>query len=446
MVRVLTLAEKERIFTGKLEGRRLRELAVEIGCSVDCVRKWWRKGREGGLASLRMPRRGRGKSGCLSRFDPLVAEKALEHKRSHARWGANRVLIELRHEPELAGLQLPCRSSLAAFFQERCPECVAVRHSWKEQINPLPKPRAVHEIWQLDCQEKVCLTNGEIATICSVRDPVGAAMIASQVFSVKSAVRWRPLDWREYRGVLRIAFTEWKTMPDGIQTDNALGMAGTPTDPYPSTLTLWLVGLGIAHRFIRPAHPTDQPQIERNHRTLDDLALDEEGLRDSPHLQQALDRERQIYNTCFPSLASDCNGRSPLEAHPELLRPRRNYEPHHELALFSLQRVFDFLAGFTFERRVSSAGRISLGRCTYSVGKRLYRTLHQFGEPLVSVRLDPQRREWVVYSKPRLDGLPKTILARLPVKNLDVTSLTGLLPQPTPISHPIQLTLPCFVV
>lgn len=445
MVRVLTQGQKERIYTGKLTGRTLSELAMEIGCSIACARKWWRKGRDEGLAGLRMPRRGRGKSGSLTQFDPRVAEKALEYKRSHVKWGANRVLIEMRYDPELAELRLPSRSRLADFFKERCPECVAVRQTRAERINPLPKPRAVHEIWQLDGQENIRLANGEIATICNIRDPVGAAMIASQAFSVKTPARWRHLEWTEYRSVLRMAFTEWQTLPDGIQTDNALGMAGTPTDPYPCPLTLWLAGLGVAHRFIRPAHPTDQPQIERNHRTLDDLALNEEGLRNLDHLQQALDRERQVYNTCFPSQASDCNGRSPIVAHPELLRPRRCYAPQFELALFNMQRVFDYLAGFTFDRRVSSSGRISLGRCEYSVGKRLYRLLKQLGEPLVSVRMEPQRGEWVVYAKPLQDETPSKVLARFPVKNLDTATLTGLPSQSEPISHPIQLTLPCFV-
>jgi len=37
----------------------------------------------------------------------------------------------------------------------------------------------------------------------------------------------------------------------------------------PSQLTLWLIGLGVEHRFSRPNTPTDQAQIERTHRTLD---------------------------------------------------------------------------------------------------------------------------------------------------------------------------------
>jgi hypothetical protein len=107
-------------------------------------------------------------------------------------------------------------------------------------------------MWQLDSQEGIPLHDGDIATICNIRDPVGAAMIASQAFSVKTELHWRKLTWQEVRGVLRQAFTEWQTLPDGVKTDNELGLAGGPTDPYPGQLTLWLVGLGIKHRCIRP--------------------------------------------------------------------------------------------------------------------------------------------------------------------------------------------------
>ena len=42
----LTLKEKKQIYLGKSEGRTLAELAKEVGCSVECARKWWRKGRD----------------------------------------------------------------------------------------------------------------------------------------------------------------------------------------------------------------------------------------------------------------------------------------------------------------------------------------------------------------------------------------------------------------
>lgn len=432
----LTQAEKRHIYWGKQKGCTLVKLAAEVGCSLWCARKWWRVGRDKGLEGLRAPRRGRGSTGPLSHFDPRIAEKALCYKREHPRWGADRVLVELKNDPESTGLALPGRSRLSAFFKDRCPECVAAR---KPRVVRPPRPpdvTGVHELWQLDSQEGIRLNNGEIATICNIRDPVGAAMIASQAFSVKTELHWRKLEWTEVRGVLREAFTEWQTLPDGVQTDNELGLAGGPNDPYPGRLTLWLVGLGIKHRFTRPGCPTDQPHIERNHRTLDDFALNKEALTDLEHLQQALDRERHMYNHQFPSRASDCAGQPPLVAHPELLTRRRYFQPELELVLFDLQRVYDYLATFTFKRKVSASAQVSLGRRMYSLGKKLIREREVES---VLARFEPSQKQWVFLTETGEE------LVRRPPKDLGIRALTDLDPLATQVTQPVQLTLPCFV-
>lgn len=432
----LSQAEKEYLYYGKLAGRTLPELAEEVGCTVHSARKWWRVGRDKGVAGLRSRRRGRISSGILSQFDPRVAETALGLKQAHPGWGADRVLIELDHAPPLAGLRLPSRSRLADFFKARCPESVAPR---KPRVEPAPRPleaTAVHELWQLDSQEGIRLHDGEIATICNIRDPVGAAMIASQAFAVKTPRHWRKLTWSEVRAVLRAAFSEWHTLPDGVQTDNELALAGGPNDPFPSKLSLWLVGLGVAHRFIRPGCPTDQPHIERNHRTLDNLALNESALTDLLHLQQALDRERQVYNHHFPAQASDCARQPPLIAHPELLNPRRPYTPELELALFDLQRVYAYLATFSFTRKVNAVAQVSLGGQLYSLGKKLVR---QRQLDTVLARFDPHTIEWVFFTD------DDEALVRRPPKGLDLQTLTGLDPSaPQPI-RPVQLTLPFLI-
>ena len=432
----LSQAEKGHIYWGKQKGHTLIKLAAEVDCSPDCARKWWRVGRDKGLEGLRAPRCARGPAGALSHFDPRIAEVALTLKQEHHRWGADRMLVELEDHPEVKRLPLPGRSRLAAFFKERCPECVAV-HTPRESAPPRPPDATgVHEIWQLDSQEDILLRNGEIATICNIRDPVGAAMIASRAFSVKTERHWRKLEWTEVRSVLCEGFTEWQTLPDEVRTDNELGLAGGPNDPFPGLLTLWLVGLGIKHRLIRPGCPTDQPHIERNHRTLDDFALDEQALTDLGHLQPALNRERSVYNHRFPSRASDCAGRPPLTAHPELLRPRRYYQPDLELALFDLQRVYDYLATFTFKRTVNASAQVSLGRRMYSLGKKLIRERQV---KTVLARFDPGQKQWVFLTESEEE------LVRRPPKGLDVRTLTGLDPQVTRVTQPVQLTLPFLV-
>ena len=430
-----TEAERERIYRCRMEGKSIAETAEELGRSVHGVRKWWRRIRDEGLAGLQDRKRGPKAKGILSSFDTKIVEKALKLKRSHPRWGADRVILELEDDEELQGKQFPSRSRLAAFFKEKCADCVAQRQPVKKKKAP-PAATAVHEVWQLDSQEKIELQNGEIATVCNIRDPYGAAIIASQAFSVKTEKRWRKLTWKEVRQVFRTGFTEWGTLPDSVLNDNELCLAGAPTDNFPSKLTMWLVGLGIKHRFIRPHCPTDQPHVERTHRILDDLALHDESCTHMDSLQASLDRERYIYNHRFPSRASDCGGRPPLSAHPELLHPRKPYEPGIELALFDIHRVFHFLAIFTLERTVNATGQVSLGRCLYSIGRC-------FSGKSVRVRCDPDTCEWVFTEPNQQDDQSSEVeLTRCPITHINVAFLTGLAPQPINLPQPLQLTLP----
>ncbi len=461
----LTQAEKELIYRGKLQERTLTEVASTVGCSPACARKWWRRGRDHGRKGLQVGRAKTQRTGILSRFDTRITGKSLTHKRSHPRWGAVRVLIELGHDAELKGLRFPKRSRLSAFFKARCPECVAAHKPRKPAPARPPRATGVHEIWQLDFQEGIGLQDGDTAGICNIRDPLGAAMIASQALSVKTKLHWRKFTFAEVRTVLRGGFAEWQTLPDALWTDNEPLLHGWPTDPFPSMLTLWLRGLGVPHEFIRPHTPTDQPQIERNHLTLDGLALNEVDLANLMTMQQALDRERYIYNHEFPVQASDCGGRPPLVAHPELLRPRRLYQPKLELALFDMQRVYDYLATFTFERKITASGQVSLGHRLYAIGR-----VH--AGKLVLVHLDAKKRQWVVLPKPadetakeesvgegseqpEISKLPKPEdetakqegeeLARFSPRGLDVQTLTGLDPADFQPAPPVQLSFPCFV-
>jgi len=428
----LTAAEKERIYLDKLGGLSLAEIAAALGCSVATVRKWWRYARDHGRTGLQTIRHGRPATGLLSRFAPQVTIRALALKREHRRWGPNRVLVELRRDPTLSAFVLPSPSRLAVLFRTECPECVGVRPPKRPALIRPPRPSAVHECWQLDAQEGIHLADGTVATVCTIREPVGAAILTSRAFDVTTSGRYRKLTWQEVRSVIRSAATEWETLPDAIQTDNEVCLAGQPTDPAPSQLTLWLAGLGVVHRFIRPGQPTDQAQIERTHRTLDNFTDIPDGLPDLASLQQRLDAEREQYNTLFPAAASDCAGQPPLLAHPELRQPCRPYHPEWERQLFEEQRVYDYLATIPLERKVSKVGQIQLGGRSRGVGRAYV------GQTL-AVGCDPHTHEWVVRMA---DG---SEVARLPVQGVDVTSLTGLPDEPPAEALPIQLTFPWFV-
>ena len=425
----LTLAEKERLYAEKLRGRSLSTIAAELGCSRETARKWWRIARDHGRAAFQHPRRGRAATGVLSRFAPALTSRALTLKRDHPSWGPDRVQSELGRDPTLVGLRLPSRSRLALLFKTACPDLVAPRRPRSPPAVAPTTPTAVHECWQLDCQEALPLADDRRASICTLRDPVGAAILSSQAFDVTSGTRGRRLTWEEVRGVIRSAFAQWETLPDAIQTDNEVCLGGQPSDPAPSQLTLWLIGLGVQHRFIRPNTPTDQAQVERTHRTLDGFVGLPDRRLDLEQLQQRLDIEREQHNRFFPSRASDCGGRPPLLAHPELLHPRRPYRVEWERQLFDEQRVYDYLATIRLERKVSSTGQIQLRGRSRGVGRTL-------AGQTVSVQCDAQSHEWVVHQQ---DG---AYVKRLPICGLDVTTLTGIADVPITDLPAIQLTLP----
>lgn len=425
----LTLADKERLYAEKVRGRSLAAIATDLGCSYATARKWWRVARDHGRAALAQPRRGRAPTGVLSRFAPLVTSRALNLKREHPSWGADRTLTELERDPDLTDLRLPSRSRLAVLFKTECPDLLAPRRPRPRPPSAPPRPSAVHECWQLDFQEAIPLADDHRASICNIRDPFGAAILCSQAFDVTSGSRGRRLSWQQVRGAIRATFAEWQTLPDALQTDNEVCLGGQPSDPLPSLLTLWLIGLGVVHHFSRPGNPTDQAEVERTHRTVDGFVGLPNPQLDLSTLQQRLDAERELHNHYFPSRASDCAGRPPLLAHPELLRPRRPYRVEWERALFDEQRVYDYLASIPLERKVSRTGQIQLCGRSRSVGRAI-------AGQVVRVECDALRREWVVRL---ISGVE---VKRLPIVGLDAPSLTGIADVKAHDLPPLQLTLP----
>ena len=108
----------------------------------------------------------------------------------------------------------------------------------------------------------------------TVRDPVGEACLSAVVFPAqKVKQRVERVSLAQVQAVLRRCFAQWHTLPDEIQTDGETVLVASGTDAFPSTFTLWLAGLGISHQVIRSGRPTDNAEVERCHRTINDYAI-----------------------------------------------------------------------------------------------------------------------------------------------------------------------------
>ncbi len=420
----LTQEEKDVLIARRAAGVKMKHIAEELMCSPETVKKWWRIHRKG---ESQQPV-GRPARGVLSSYPAEIVEQAVRIKRAHPHWGPANVRLELEHELKKGGGELPSMARLSALFKDRCPEAVQPHRHQAHPQQPLSQARHPHQRWQIDGKEKVGVGEQDVVTILSVRDPVGALMIASQAFLTTTPTGWRKVTLSEVQSVLRAAFTEWG-MPLEVQTDHEVVYSGSPVADFPSQFTLWLVGLGMSHIPSRDRRPTDQSQVERNHRTLGDMAWKDEHFNEIGPLQSALDDCRNRYNHQFPVRAANCQGQPPLDVYPWAYHSGRPYHVSMEWLLFDLARVDAYLAQLVWTRQVNSSGCVAIGNHLYYVARALARQT-------VSVRFIPDTR---TFRFQRTDG---TVVKQQPAHALDKADLIGFVPlDALPISFQLPLPL-----
>jgi transposase InsO family protein len=423
-----TPRQRRAFYRRYLQGETYQEIADSAGVSKDCVRYWCRRQRDGGDCQTRYQHQS---PGLLSRFDPLVRYCILRLRLENPRWGPDSIREHLKKRKSLRGLALPSRASIGRYLHQ----WPRFRRPQKEKLkSERPKEATeVHQRWQMDFKVEIALDNGTLVTLYTVRDPVGAVCPGAFVFPTgQVGQKGSKVTLERTRSALRTCFARWGTLPDEIQTDGEPALVGKAQDSFPSVFTLWLKGLGIEHLVIRPGRPTDNAQVERCHRTLNDYAIVGHTDADVEELQDILDQAVYELTYELPSRAKGCGGRAPIVAHPELLQPRRPFQPEHELAHFDLRRVDTYLATFTWERKVGKTGQITLGgrHQSYTVG-RLY------AGQQVMVRFDPTDRHFFFYDPDN----PDEEIGRRPARDLDVADLTGLATWPEGLG-PQQLPLP----
>jgi hypothetical protein len=218
-------------------------------------------------------------------------------------------------------------------------------------------------------------------------------------------------------------------MPLEVQTDNDAEFVN-PTDPtYPSPFTLWLVGLGITHITSRPHRPTDQPQVERNHRTQGDFVWKDRSFAQLEQLQQALDEQCHLYNTQYPSQAAHCQGSPPLSIFPAAIFTGHPYDYDLEWELLDLKRVDAFLAGLVWTRTVATNGTVHLGGFYYILGRA-------WTGQIVSVRFLPDARSF------RFESARGEEITILPAQGIEKDQLIGTFSAHLPLPVGFQFALP----
>lgn len=176
----------------------------------------------------------------------------------------------------------------------------------------------------------------------------------------------------------------------------------------PSALVLWLVGLGIAPVYGRPARSTDNAVVERSHGVLA-LWVEPSQCTHLEDCQRKLDWAVQTQRYRYPAVAQQPRS----QAFPALFTNPNRYSVEEETELWKLERVGLYLSQFRFRRKVEKLGQATLFANSYSVGRAYSRTYVEF-------QLDSTSEQWVIRDE------WGTELRRLSSRELDYAKISQL--------------------
>ncbi len=411
-----TIGERREMIRLAEEGHTYERVAEQVKVSYWTARKWIRIGKKEGVENL-ASWYGRPRAGPLGGYDRQIKYKVLRMKRKHPGWGAEYVLKRLKEDDGLKGKQLPSGMTIWRYWRSFGERLFEKREKPKSEIKRSEVP---HGVWQMDAKESLQIPGVGMVSINQARDEYGRVTVMHQVHAEPKGGRQKaPMSSETAYEDCRIAFTKWG-MPEAIQTDRDTIYVDSGKSPFPNKIVLWWVGLGIEHRLIPRRTPKRNGIVERSHRTLNERTLSGQEFASAAALQKQVDADWQELNHECPTRARGCNGKPPLEAHPEMLETKRPYRPEWELEIFDLKRVDTYLAEFTWIRTATMVGQVRMRNIRYSLG-------YAWAGQKVSVKYDPEKRQFVfrqIRSETR-KGRSQSKLepVRRDVNNLTVTLL-----------------------
>ncbi len=332
-----------------LDGAKVTDVATRYGVDRRTVHRWLVRYANEGLGALadRSSRPDR----CPHQIAPELEARIVALRRAHPGWGPRTILSKLRRELG----EPPSRSSIY-----RC----LVRH---RLIDPKPRRRRPQdykrwersrpmELWQMDVMGGVLLQDGtECKVITGIDDHSRFCVIAKLVLRATA----RPVCQALF------AALERHGVPEQILTDNGKVFTGRLARK-PATVAFDRLCLhnGIRHLLTAPYSPTTTGKIERLHKTMRKELFDG---RRFPSIVQAqadldgwvahynLEREHQAIGDVAPIRRFELLER----ASTEIVDPDAAVEEMPPST------------GHTVGRRVDRAGRISILKHRYHVGRHL---------------------------------------------------------------------------
>jgi transposase InsO family protein len=350
MLQELSVVEQRYLAVREvLEGAKVTDVATRYGVDRRTVHRWLVRYATEGLGALadRSSRPDR----CPHQIAPEIEARIVALRRAHPGWGPRTILAKLRRELD----EPPSRSSIY-----RC----LLRH---RLIDHKPRRRRPSdykrwersrpmELWQIDVMGGVMLADGtECKAITGIDDHSRFCVIATVVRRATA----RPVCEALVEALSRHG------VPEQILTDNGKVFTGRLAH-RPATVAFDRICLanGIRHLLTAPYSPTTTGKIERLHKTIRKELLAGATFATVEHAQAEFDAWVVRYNT---EREHQAIGEVPPVRRFELVQGQvadvidPPIEPDDDRSP----------EGHTVDRRVDRAGRISILKHRYHVGRHL---------------------------------------------------------------------------
>ena len=260
-------------------GVSLRALCRRFKISPTTAYKWLARYATEGLAGLadhsRRPHQ-------MPQRTPTALEAAvLQLRTQHPTWGGRKLHARLQ---ALGYATVPAPSTITAILRRAAwlpPVAAAPKRAWQRFEQPTP-----NALWQMDFKGHFPVAAGRCHPLTVLDDCSRFALCLHACPNEQGTTVQTHLTqtFRRYG------------LPYRMLTDNGPPW-GAPLTLSPFTsLTVWLIRLGIVLSHARPAHPQTLGKDERFHRTLKTELLHQRTFLDLAHCQQAFDRWRDHYN------------------------------------------------------------------------------------------------------------------------------------------------------
>jgi transposase InsO family protein len=330
---------KEFVTLALQAGSNIRGLCRQYGISSRTAYKWIARYQAEGEAGLEERSR---RPQHSPRKTAVAMEQKVLDKREETGWGGRKIARVLRNEGQV---EVPHPNTITDILKRAGKISLEERKAhrpWQRFERAVP-----NELWQMDYKGHFPMLQGRCHpfTVLDDHSRFCMGLFASANETADATQGYLTHIFRRYG------------LPKAILCDNGSTWGAGFPDFSLTSLTVWLIRLGIAPHHGRPAHPQTQGKEERFHRTLKAEVLQGRAFTDLDDCQRHFDPFRDRYNLVRPHEAL------------QLDTPAQHYQPSNRPFLEELPPIeYD---DPKWVRIVQGGGRIWYQGRHYRVGKAL---------------------------------------------------------------------------